>query len=120
VLQLLVVLKQQVEGKLIKEQSGLIPASRKGLEVALQGSNRVSTKAAIQETWLHLGHPSTHRLTPQVDLPSERLSWQGTSLCRKKQTSRPKHNLQRPQQHCMSSAALHSLGTPYLGTPTHF
>lgn len=40
VLQLLVVLKQQVQGKLIKEQRGLIPASRKCLEVALQEAKR--------------------------------------------------------------------------------
>jgi hypothetical protein len=96
VLQLLVVLKQQVQGKLIKEQSGLIPASCEGLEIALQRSMKTTVRRwGDCGMWHLLGHPSTHRLTPQVNLASERLSGQGTSLCGKKQTSGPKHNLQR-------------------------
>jgi hypothetical protein len=45
VLQLLVMLKQQVQGKLIKEQSRLISPSRKCLEIALQGSEKTTVSA---------------------------------------------------------------------------
>jgi hypothetical protein len=61
VLQLLVVLEQQVKGKLIKEQSWLIPASCKCLEVALQESMNVKVRCCC--SWGYRTTSAIHQLT---------------------------------------------------------